>query len=790
MENKSRSRVEYDKLSKLVNILNDKFKDATGVDYFDAKDNSTRYDRVLENYNIDGVAKENITSDDVEKMKEVVEVLKGKVQEAEEAKKSLKEKYEKELEKLSEDEKTAIKEYNELSSKDRKELTAEETKKMRDIYLKNQDIIDSDRENKKENRDIDKNIRKFAKVKNQLELKAEAKEAIEGYDKEQLKDIDKYYNILINHPEYKKDILELKETQEKVLNDMQEELKDGSYAKRYEEDKNAKTFDDLSEGIKGKVEEEKDTFFSKEGDVLDEDKFKQKLDDIAKEEQNERITKKEEQLDKIDFQIGKYGDVKSTEKLKEEVEQELREMNATFNENDLVLKKYYDKIVKFEEEISTIEKQTRKINDEIINLELENDRNGYIKTNVLEELNEKNEILAKLDADRNSTLEEIIKVKEEMYKEQAFLDRVIDERDLLKKKLETEKAKEKEEEKEILEEVGGLVNELSQMLVEEGQSIVIADGYDKLFKYLGNPITIDPKNIEAEVGKIQNEAIKKFEENRNSNKIQEKIDNLNNFIGDRQKTQTNEEKDKEEAKVKDFGDIENETTEEKKDQENDNKQNADKAEQSASKPYTEQINANGPTRINTKSQRPKDIANDEIKVAKEGRFSKFKKKITDKFNSIKEKVKNKYDNFLNGKNKEKDQEEEKIAKSNDNQETVIIDTEKETKDIPEIKEKNDNKEQTQNTREENSENKENTSGEKINNEKKENKEKNIFEKVKAEVDDIRKEIEENISTQKDIDLFISKNIEDIESGKYTKPKEEETKETKETKEQENDQREI
>ena len=329
---------------------------------------------------------------------------------------------------------------------------------------------------------------------------------------------------------------------------------------------------------------------------------------------------------------------------------------------------------------------------------------------------------------------------------------------------------------------------------------------------------MDMKKYSYEIGLKGNKTI-------NGVIINEKIDNLNDFIGDRQKSEVDNKEEKEKTqediadskfKKEDF-DLDNVDKKEKEQKENENKnqekendKQSKKEDDSSKKPYTEQFRTNGPTRINPTNTRPKDITNDETEIAKESIFSKWKKNLSDKFNQIKNKVKNKFDNFTNEKNSdEKINENKNDNIKNNNQETVIIpnsnkiENEKEKAkeqeneniendtvdkkgriDISKIlnfggrnKKNKDSKENESNKNNSNSNNNHNIN----------NNDKKMFEKAKEEYDQIKKEIEANVSTQKNIDTFISKSIDDIESGKYINK--ENNKENQE-KEQENDQRDI
>lgn len=822
MENKTKSSIEYEKLKRLVNILNEKFEEKTGVDYFEAKDNLTRYDKALGDYEIDGIEKDDIISDDLKKIESVIKELEEKDQELKDSKKELEKPDGIKLEKYSYKEREAFDKYNELKDRDTSSLNDEEKKSLYESKLKAANIIDYAISRKIEKVEIDKKINEIEKAKDKLEKKYESKKAIEGYDEKERKDIEKYYNILVNHPEYKKSLIEIKDMQEKTLNKMQKEYDDSNYEKKYEEDKKAKNFEDLSDDLKEKVEEEKDSLFSKEGDVIDENKFKQKIDEISKKEQKdqeEKIANKKEQFDNSKEQIKRYTNGKSEEDFKKDLEEELNKRNATFSENDLVLKKYYDKIVGFEEIISNIEKETKKITSEIENLEVEIDVNKNTKINSMDKLLEKDEQLNKLEADRKKVLEEIVKVKEEMYKEQAFLDKVFEEKEELEKELKAKQDIEREEAKELLIDLKKLANEVTEKRAQGENQIEISDGYDKLFQYIGKPISIDINNIGTEFSKIRKEALNNFEKNKKSKQIQEKIDNLNAFIGDRQKSKDDDKEVKEktqediaDSKIKkeDF-DLDNVDKKEKEQKENENDKQSEKDNDSSKKPYTEQFKANGPTRINPINTRPKDITNDETEIAKESMFSKWKKNVSDKFNQIKNKVKNKFGSFK----KEKDIDE-KITDNinendnikNNNQETVIIpnnkiEIEKEQEqekendtvdekgriDISKILKFRGKSKKNKDLKENESNNNSKSSNDIKNNHNKDNSDndKNIFEKAKEEYDQIKKEIEANVSAQKNIDTFISKSIDDIESGKYINK--ENNKENQE-KEQENDQRDI
>lgn len=830
MENKTKSSIEYEKLKRLVNILNEKFEEKTGVDYFEAKDNLTRYDKALGDYEIDGIEKDDIISDDLKKIESVIKELEEKDQELMDSKKELEKPDGTKLEKYSDKEREAFDKYNELKDRDTSSLNDEEKKKynisLNESKLKAAKIItEYEIPRKREKLEISRKIEEMEKLKEQLEKKYESKKAIEDYDEKEKKDIDKYYNILINHPEYKKSLIEIKDMQEKTLNKMQKEYDDSSYEKKYAEDKKATNFEDLSDDLKEKLEQEKDSLFLEQGDVKDENIFKQKIDEISRKEQEEKIANKKEQLDNSKEQIKRYTKDKTEGEFKKDLEEELNKRNATFSENDLVLKKYYDKIVKFEEDISNIEKETKKISSEIEDLEVEIDTNKNIKVNSMDKLLEKDELLNKLEADRKKILEEIVKVKEEMYKEQAFLDKVFEEKEELEKELKAKQDIEREEVKELLRDLKKLANEVREKREQGENQIEISDGYDKLFQYIGKPINIDVNNIGTEFSKIKEEALNNFEKNKKSKQIQEKIDNLNDFIGDRQKSEVDNKEEKEKTqediadskfKKEDF-DLDNVDKKEKEQKENENKnqekendKQSKKEDDSSKKPYTEQFRTNGPTRINPTNTRPKDITNDETEIAKESIFSKWKKNLSDKFNQIKNKVKNKFDNFKSEKNSdEKINENKNDNIKNNNQETVIIpnsnkiENEKEKAkeqeneniendtvdkkgriDISKIlnfggrnKKNKDSKENESNKNNSNSNNNHNIN----------NNDKKMFEKAKEEYDQIKKEIEANVSTQKNIDTFISKSIDDIESGKYINK--ENNKENQE-KEQENDQRDI
>ena len=829
MENKTKSSIEYEKLKRLVNILNEKFEEKTGVDYFEAKDNLTRYDKALGDYEIDGIEKDDIISDDLEKIEGVIKELEEKDQELMDSKKELEKPDGTKLEKYSDKEREAFDKYNELKDEDTSSLNDEDKKKhnisLNESKLKAAKIItEYEIPRKREKLEISRKIEEMEKLKEQLEKKYESKKAIEDYDEKEKKDIDKYYNILINHPEYKKSLIEIKDMQEKTLNKMQKEYDDSSYEKKYEEDKKATNFEDLSDDLKEKLEQEKDSLFLEQGDVKDENIFKQKIDEISRKEQEEKIANKKEQLDNSKEQIKRYTKDKTEGEFKKDLEEELNKRNATFSENDLVLKKYYDKIVKFEEDISNIEKETKKISSEIEDLEVEIDINKNIKVNSMDKLLEKDELLNKLEADRKKILEEIVKVKEEMYKEQAFLDKVFEEKEELEKELKAKQDIEREEVKELLRDLKKLANEVREKREQGENQIEISDGYDKLFQYIGKPINIDVNNIGTEFSKIKEEALNNFEKNKKSKQIQEKIDNLNDFIGDRQKSEVDNKEEKEKTqediadskfKKEDF-DLDNVDKKEKEQKENENKnqekendKQSKKEDDSSKKPYTEQFRTNGPTRINPTNTRPKDITNDETEIAKESIFSKWKKNVSDKFNQIKNKVKNKFGSFK----KEKDIDE-KITDNinenenikNNNQETVIIPNNKIEKEQEQEKENDtvDEKgridiskilnfrgksKKNKDLKENESNNNGKGSNDIKNNHNKDNSDndKNIFEKAKEEYDQIKKEIEANVSAQKNIDTFISKSIDDIESGKYINK--ENNKENQE-KEQENDQRDI
>ena len=77
MKNNTLSQEGYNKLNRLVDILNEKFKDKanTKMDYYEAKDAITKYNSTLKTYKIQGVDLSNIDKADAKEIEEKIKKL-------------------------------------------------------------------------------------------------------------------------------------------------------------------------------------------------------------------------------------------------------------------------------------------------------------------------------------------------------------------------------------------------------------------------------------------------------------------------------------------------------------------------------------------------------------------------------------------------------------------------------------------------------------------------------------------------------------------------------------------
>ena len=742
MGNKNISREGYNKLFRLVEILKKKFKDERGMDYFDAKDAMTKYDSVLKTYNIQGIDLSKIDKADIQDIEKVIKELDEKLdpQKANSPKEkadNIKQEYDDILNKMDTKKSGQIKRYIHLVEKEKngeKLSPIEENVKTRIkyAYCNDQEVKNALRKYK-DLTDAEKDVSDIEIVKDNLKNKLGAKEAIDGYDPQKLQELEKYYDILIDHPEYKKSILDIRDMKLEEISQIAKDIINKNYGDKYEKDKDAKNFDDLSDDLKAKLQNEKSTYFDKDGKVIDENLFKGKIDEIAKSEKEEEGKAKEQQYNDLSDQIDKYttSQNKTEQKFRDEIDQELKDRNATFSDEDLVLKDYYEKIVAFEEKITEKSNEVTKINQEISNLEHMRDPNGNLKPEITVQIADKQEKIDEINDEVNGILKDIAETKDEMYQQQAFVNKIIDEKEELENELHAEESKEQQELQEISNDIKDIFGSISRPIQKP---IYVQIGGPTLNKYVTPPkafIPVDENNIDKLMNDLKTTAEKAFEPTRKSVEIKAKIANLNTFIGGRTKK-----------------DLQGKTSQSQRQQTGPtpagptmNGQNQPDPQQTQTmnpnnaQSYTSQATGNGPTRVNPTGQRPKDVADDNTDIAKEGKFSKFKKSVAKKFNNIKEAVKNKYHDFKNRKNKNEEPEQ--------------------TQPQPQPGNTNNNQPNPQPTQP---------------NPQSQGKQSNSKDDVEQAIDEYNqteKQIIENMKTQKDIDKFLEDNFKDIEDGKYS-----------------------
>lgn len=741
MGNKNISREGYNKLFRLVEILKKKFKDERGMDYFDAKDAMTRYDSVLKTYNIQGIDLSKIDKADIQDIEKVIKELDEKLdpQKANSPKEkadNIKQEYDDILNKMDTKKSGQIKRYIHLVEKEKngeKLSPIEENEKTRIkyAYCNDQEVKNALRKYK-DLTDAEKDVSDIEIVKDNLKNKLGAKEAIDGYDPQKLQELEKYYDILIDHPEYKKSILDIRDMKLKEISQIAKDIINKNYGDKYEKDKDAKNFDDLSDDLKVKLQNEKSTYFDKDGKVIDENIFKGKIDEIAKSEKEDEGKAKEQQYNDLSDQIDKYttSQNKTEQKFRDEIDQELKDRNATFSDEDLVLKDYYEKIVAFEEKITEKSNEVTKINQEISNLEHMRDPNGNLKPEITVQIADKQEKIDEINEEVNGILKDIAETKDEMYQQQAFVNKIIDEKEELENELHAEESKEQQELQEISNDIDAIFGTIPRPI--NGQIFLSIAGrtLSKYLNssYLNNFLMVDETTIDNEMNRLKSEAENAFEPTRKSVEIQEKIKNLDTFIGGRTKKDLQGKTSQ--SQNQQTGPIPTGST--MSGQNRSDPQQTQTMDPNNTQSYTSQATGNGPTRVNPTGQRPKDVADDKTDLAKEGRFSKFRKGVAKTFNNIKNMVKNKYHDFKNRKNNnegpEQTQQQPQPGNTNNNQPNPKPTSQ------PQGKQSNS---------------------------------KDDVQKAIDEYNQTEKQIIENMKTQKDIDKFLEDNFKDIEDGKYS-----------------------
>lgn len=778
MKNNTLSQEGYNKLNRLVDILNEKFKDKanTKMDYYEAKDAITKYNSTLKTYKIQGVDLSNIDKADAkeieEKIKKLEDILNSNdpaVSPKEEAKIKQKE-YDDILNNMDKTKKADYDRYLELVKIGTSSLTKKEMVEKRKLILQYPDFFDTLQKKQAVNK-VERKVDEIESAKKDLGNKLEGTLAIENYqDKEELKEIDKYYDLWINHPEYKKNVLEIRDKKQKRFDEIKDEYNKGNYGDKYEKDKDEKNFDDLSDDLKTKLQNEKSKYFDQNDNLTNETDFKNRVDEIAKEEKKEQLDKKEKQLNIAQGQVDKYTKNKniSEDQFKDEIEEELRQRNATFSDEDLILKDFYEVIVLLEEEIGEREKKIAEIDQELDDMEIELDANGNYTSETSQKLNEKYAEIDEIEKEVDDIKEKIKETKEKMQKEQAFVNKAIDEKEELEKQLKNEVDEEDKEQQEILDEISTLKDDVENDLnITLGvQTTISSTGYNKIFKYFNGTLIFEPNDIDVQIEGVKKLVIDNFESKKKSVKTQAKIDNLNTFIGTRQKVaiqpKTSQAKSQSQSQTISAGQGNTGNASQQSQSNQPNQSSKQQQIQNANnnptqtQPYTSQVNTNGPVRVNTISARPKDVVDNNDDVVKKGRFSRFKDKVVDKFNSIKEGVKKRYNNFKNGKSNNGKTAQSQTSntgnsqssnnKANNNQQN------QQSQAQPTIKVQSQTKTQNQN---QNQTNQQQT---------------NSKDDVQQAIDDYKKtegQIIANVETQKNIDKFLAENLKDIEDGKYS-----------------------
>lgn len=780
MKNNTLSQEGYNKLERLVDILNKKFKDnantKNGMDYFEAKDAITKYNSALKAYQIPGVDLSNIDKANTNEIEQKIKDLEGILNPNDPAVVSPKkeaeikrEDYEVILNNMGKTESDDYKRYLELVEKGTfSSLAAKEDAEKTKLKVQYPDFANVLKKYQKLN-DAEQEVDELESAKKDLENKLEGTLAIENYqDKEQLKEIDKYYDLKINHPEYKKNVLKIRDKKQEKFDEIKDEYNQGNYGDKYEKDKDEKNFDDLSDDLKAKLQNEKSKYFDQNNNLTNETDFKNRVDEIAKEEKKEQLDKKEKQLNIAQGQVDKYTKNKniSEDQFKDEIEEELRQRNAIFSDEDLVLKQFYDVIVLFEEEIGEREKKIAEIDQELDDMEIELDANGNYTSETSQKLNEKYAEIDEIKKEVDDIKEQIKETKEKMQKKQAFVNKAIDEKEELEKQLKNEVDEEDKEQDEILDEISTLKDDVENDLnITLGvQTTISSTGYNKIFKYFNGTLIFQPNDIDVQIEGVKKLVIDNFESKKKSVKTQEKIDNLNTFIGTRQKVaiqpKTSQAKSQSQSQTISAGQA---NTGNASQQSQSNQPNQSSKQQqiqnpnnnpTQTQPYTSQVNTNGPVRVNTISARPKDVVDNNNDVVKKGRFSRFKDKVVDKFNSIKEGVKKRYNNFKNGKsNNGKTAQSQTSNTGNSQSSNNKINNNQQNQQSqaqPTIKVQSQTKTQNQNQ----------TNQQQTNNK----------DDVKKAIEDYEKtegQIQANVKTQQDIDKFLAENLKDIEDRKYS-----------------------
>lgn len=777
MKNNTLSQEGYNKLNRLVDILNKKFKDNanTKMDYYEAKDAITKYNSVLKTYNIQGVDLSNIDKADTkeieEKIKKIEDILNSNdpaVSPKEEAKIKQKE-YDDILNNMDKTKKDNYNRYLNLVEKSiSSSLTATEDAEKRLLAALYPDFANTLQKKQYINK-VESKVDDIESAKKDLGNKLEGTLAIENYqDKEELKEIDKYYDLWINHPEYKKNILKIRDKKQERFDEIKDEYNKGNYGDKYEKDKDEKNFDDLSDDLKTKLQNEKSKYFDQNDNLTNETDFKNRVDEIAKEEKKEQLDKKEKQLNVAQGQVDKYTKNKniSEDQFRDEIEEELRQRNATFSDEDLILKDFYEVIVLLEEEVGERENKIAEIDQELDDMEIELDANGNYTSETFKKLNEKNAEIDEIEKEVDDIKEKIKETKEKMQKQQAFVNKAIDEKEELEKQLQKEMAEEDKEQQEIYRDF----NKIVQTIINHqfnGKPEQFSLGNGAMSKYIAGPITIEPQlDINDQLTVVENELRKEFWHTKKSVKTQEKIDNLNDFIGTRQKVaiqpRTSQSKSQSQSQTISAGQGNTGNASQQSQLNQPNQSSKQQQIQNANnnptqtQPYTSQVNTNGPVRVNTISARPKDVVDNNNDVVKKGRFSRFKDKVVDKFNSIKEGVKKRYNNFKNGKsNNGKTAQSQTSNTGNSQSSNNKINNNQQNQQSqaqPTIKVQSQTKTQNQNQNQ--------TNQQQTNNK----------DDVKKAIEDYEKtegQIQANVKTQQDIDKFLAENLKDIEDGKYS-----------------------
>lgn len=780
MENNTLSQEGYNKLERLVDILNKKFKDKANtknsMDYFEAKDAITKYNSALKAYQIQGVDLSNIDKADAneieQKIKDLEDILSSNdpaVSPKEEAKNRQKE-YDDILNNMDKTKRADYDRYLELVKIGTSSLTPKEKGEKRKLIIQYPDFYDTLQKKRDVNK-VERKVDDLESAKKDLESKLEGTLAIENYqDKEQLKEIDKYYDLKINHPEYKKKVLEIRDMTKTQFDDIKDEYSQGNYGDKYEKDKDEKSFDDLSDDLKTKLQNEKGKYFDQNDILTNETDFKNRVDEIAKEEKKEQLDKKEKELDVAQGQVDKYTKNKniSEDQFKDEIEEELRQRNATFSDEDLVLKQFYEVIVLFEEEIDEREKKLAEIDQELKGMEIELDANGNYTSETFKKLDEKKSEVYEIKKEVDEIKEQIKETKEKMQKEQAFVNKAIEEKEELEKQLQKEIDEEDKEQDEILDEISTLKDDVENDLnITLGvQTTISSTGYNKIFKYFNGTLIFQPNDIDVQIEGVKKLVIDNFESKKKSVKTQEKIDNLNTFIGTRQKVaiqpKTSQSKNQSQSQTISAGQANTGNASQQSQSNQPNQSSKQQQIQNANnnptqtQPYTSQVNTNGPVRVNTISARPKDVVDNNNDVVKKSRFSRFKDKVVDKFNSIKEGVKKRYNNFKNGKSnngKTAQSQTSNTGNSQSNNNKINNNQQNQQSQAqPTIKVQSQTQTQNQNQNQ--------TNQQQTNNK----------DDVQQAIDDYKKtegQIQSNVETQKNIDKFLAENLKDIEDRKYS-----------------------